>query len=261
MGSGATSETALFDAFVDGFRERLHATWQPGQQIVVEPGVVALIGRSPELLDGRVLVTDDRAVDFLTAHHHELRARVVNVFSRAVQCAGVLTDAGGYRAEPATAMVCSDLSAIPAVDLPDGLTLERVSDQPTGTEVALENAAAAALRSEPDAAPGQDLAGFVAYLRAIPHAHYLAATDAAGTVRATAAAAVFGRTTGVYFVNTDQEWRGRGVATAMTAAALRSAVAAGAELAFLDASALGRSIYLRLGFTPVSENTLFVRTG
>jgi len=260
MGS-ETWGTTLVDAFVDGFRDRLHATRQSGQEIVDEPGVVALIGRSRERLDGRVLVTDDRAVDFLRSRHSELCARVVNVLSAAEQCARLFTDAGRYRAEPATAMVRGDLTTIPAIDLPEGLTLQTVSDQPSGTDVALEDAAAAALRSEPDAAPGQDLAGFVDYLRSIPNARYVAATDGAGIVRATAAAAVFGRTTGVYFVNTDQEWRGRGVGTAMTAAALRRAIADGAEVAVLDASALGRSIYLSLGFTPVSETTLFVRTG
>jgi len=63
----------------------------------------------------------------------------------------------------------------------------------------------------------------------------------------------------VFFVDTEVAWRGRGVGTAMTAAALRAAAGDGAQRAFLDSSALGLSIYRRLGFEKVSEGTLFVR--
>jgi predicted acetyltransferase len=82
--------------------------------------------------------------------------------------------------------------------------------------------------------------------------------DDGGVVRATAAAASWGRTAGVFFVNTDPAWRGRGVGTVMTAAALRSASDAGAQRAYLDASALGLSIYQRLGFASVGAVTQYV---
>jgi ribosomal protein S18 acetylase RimI-like enzyme len=155
-------------------------------------------------------------------------------------------------------MVHRDLGAIGDVPLPAGLTL-----RPVGTaaradaEVALPDAAAAALRSDPTMPSGTDLDSFVAYLEAIPDTRFLAAVDGVGVVRATAAAATWAGTAAVFFVNTDPGWRGRGIGTAMTAAALRAAVAAGADRACLDASALGLSIYQRLGFTSVGQLTQY----
>ena len=246
--------------FVGGFRDRVRSSAKPGQQLIDEPGVVALLGTSPHLLDGRVLVTDDRAADVLRGRLSELCARVVNVFAGAERCAAMLAAEAGYRREPAAAMVHDRLADIDELDLPDGLTIRTVS--PTASDgVSLEAAAVAALRSDPGAAPVAELVGFVGYLRSIPNAHYLAATDNDGEVRATAAAAVFGSTTSVYFVNTDPSWRRRGVGAAITAAALRRAARAGAERAVLDSSALGRSIYRRLGFDVASETTLFVGKG
>jgi GNAT superfamily N-acetyltransferase len=250
------------DDFVRGFRRRILAMRQDGQQLVDEPGIVALLGTSPQALDGRALVTSDDALEVLQEHLSGLSARVVNVFAAAQACHRLLSETGAYRLEPCTAMVHGDLGSIRALDLPDGLSLRPVSRASDPSEgVALEDAAAAALRSDPSASPVADLAGFVGYLRSVPNARYLAATDSEGVVRATAAAAVFGSTAGVFFVDTEHAWRGRGVGTAMTVAALRTAVEAGADNACLDASELGLSIYLRLGFTPVSATTLFVREG
>ncbi|RNM13660.1 GNAT family N-acetyltransferase [Nocardioides pocheonensis] len=246
------------DHYVRGFRERVRVMRRPGQEIIEGPGLVGLIG-GPDAVDGRVLVTDDRALDLFGERLPALNALVVTVFAGADVCHRLVEETGGYRADPATAMVCPDLATVPHPPLPEGLTLRPVGE-PTESAVPLEQAAAAALEADSGASPVEELAGFVAYLRSIPHARMLAATDAAGHVRATSASAIFGRTAAVYFVNTDPGWRGRGVGTAMTAAALRAAADAGAKDAILDASALGHSLYQRLGFTSVSPNTLFVRT-
>jgi ribosomal protein S18 acetylase RimI-like enzyme len=239
----------------------VRASRKPGQELLDEPGLVALLGTSAELLDGRVLITDDRAAGALHDRLTELSARVVNVFAAAQRCAATLAAQAGYRPEPAAAMMHARLAAIDGPDLPAGLTIRPVCTvSPTAPgEVSLEDAAAAAMRSDPGATPMADLAGFVGYLRSVPNAHYLVATDGDGGIRATAAAAVFGSTTSVYFVNTDREWRRRGVGAAITAAALRRAAQAGAERAVLDSSSLGRSIYRRLGFQVVSETTIFLR--
>lgn len=263
MGNEPGHDETLLPTFVDGFRERLLASRKPGQELLDEPGLLALLGTSPELLDGRVLVTDDRAAGVLHDRVADLSARVVNVFAGAERCAATLAAEAGYRHEPAVAMVHARLAAIDEIDLPDGLTIRPVSTASRATphEVLLEAAAEAAMRSDPGAAPMADLAGFVGYLRSVPNAHYVVATDDEGNVRATAAAAVFGSTTSVYFVNTDPAWRRRGVGAAITAAALRRAAGAGAERAVLDSSALGRPIYRRLGFQVVSETSLFLREG
>jgi len=260
--------TAAVEDYVLGFRERIHAMWQPGLEILDGPGIVGLIGRGGDTLEGRVLVTDDRALDLLARRLPRLFARVTYVFDEAGGCRRLLSEAGSYRATRCTAMVCDDLGAIPELPLPAGLRLRAVragdhggDDAGDDGRVALVDAAVAALRSDPEMAPTANLADFVGYLRSVPSTRYLAAVDEDGVVRATAAAATWASTAGVFFVNTDPAWRGRGVGTAMTAAALRKAATDGAERACLDASDLGRSIYLRLGFEPVGGITQFVQEG
>jgi GNAT superfamily N-acetyltransferase len=245
-------------AYVDGFRDRLRAMRRPGHGSVDEPGIVGLIGRGPAARDGRVLVTDDRALPVLAARHEDLLAYVVYVFDDAEASRLLLDRSGRYRPNPCTAMVSEELGEIPEVSLPTGLHLARVATASGDEGVPLAGAASAAIRSDPDMSPTTDLDSFVGYLRSIPSTHFLAAVDDDGTVRATSASATWGPTAGVFFVNTDPDWRGQGVGTAMTAAALRVARAAGARRACLDASDLGLSIYLRLGFEPVGAITQFV---
>jgi GNAT superfamily N-acetyltransferase len=250
---------ASIDDYASGFRDRLRAMQRPGQDVVDEPGILGLVGASAEALDGRVLVLDDRALGLLEARVHELFARVVFVYEQAAACHELLSRQHHLRPMVCTAMVCDDLHSIPELSLPEGLDLRPVTaSPPVDDEVALADAAAVAIRSDPAMAPTTDPAAFLDYLRSVPNTRYLAGVDADGVVRATAAAASWDRTTGVFFVNTDPSWRGRGVGTAMTAAALRAAAAAGAERACLDASALGLSIYQRLGFASVGAVTQYV---
>ncbi|MDQ2959997.1 MAG: GNAT family N-acetyltransferase [Candidatus Dormibacteraeota bacterium] len=76
---------------------------------------------------------------------------------------------------------------------------------------------------------------------------------------ATAGCSTLDADANAFFVNTDPRWRGQGVAAAMTASALNWAHESGAQTASLDASTAGLSIYLRLGFEPVSPTTRFAR--
>ena len=255
------SGTAV-EEYLDAFRDRVATMRRPGQELRDEPGLLALLGLGVDTLDGRVVVSSDAAYDVLEARRHELFARVVLVFDDAPRACRLMSRQAGYRSDRATAMVCPDLAARALeARMPPGLTVRPVQVDPAEADppaVPLRAAADAALRSDPTAAPASDLDGFVAYLRSVPAARFLAAVDGGGTVRATAAAAIWRRTSGVFFVNTDPAWRGRGVASAMTAAVLRSATEAGAERALLDASALGRALSLRLGFEAVAELTMFV---
>src|SRR4051794_398638 len=253
------ADARAVDDFARGFRARVAAMRQPGQELLDLPGIVALLGTSAEALDGRVLVTGDDAATVLRDRLADLSARVVNVFAAAQTSHRLLSETGDYRSSACTAMVHGDLARIPETELAEGLRLQPVALTTGSAGVPIEDAAAAALRSDPTAGPLDHLDGFVAYLRAAPNARYLAAVDRDGAVRATAATGIFDGTASVFFVNTDPGWRGRGVGTAMTAAALRVAAEAGGRQAYLDSSALGLSIYLRLGFVPVSPATLFVR--
>ena len=65
---------------------------------------------------------------------------------------------------------------------------------------------------------------------------------------ATATLVLAGGIAGIHDVSTVPEARGRGIGTAMTAAALQAAHAQGFEIAFLQPSPMGRPLYERLGF-------------
>ena len=102
-------------------------------------------------------------------------------------------------------------------------------------------------------------ATFADYLRSLPSTVRLfAGVDADGAVRATSGCDAFGPAASVFFVNTDPEWRGRGVGRAMTAVALDAARQRGARHASLDATGAALRIYERLGFESVTQATRFM---
>jgi hypothetical protein len=81
----------------------------------------------------------------------------------------------------------------------------------------------------------------------------------AGRDVTTAASYVVGGDVGIFNVATPAEHRGRGYGAAITGRAVREGFAAGAELAYLQASALGESVYRRLGFREVVIYELLMR--
>jgi ribosomal protein S18 acetylase RimI-like enzyme len=209
----------------------------------------------------RLLVTEDRGHDVLCALLENARAGMVDVFSAAAQCARLIDGNPAWRAETVMAMICRELQTVPAVSLPDELTLRPVrrltQDAPDG--VALEDAVAAASGADPRI---DDPRGIAAFLRSLPTAMQLfAAVDTDGVVRATAGAGAFGNHASVIFINTVPAWRGRGVGRAMTAAALRAAAQSGAHQAGLDATEAGLGIYRQLGFEVVTAIRRFSRSG
>jgi GNAT superfamily N-acetyltransferase len=66
-----------------------------------------------------------------------------------------------------------------------------------------------------------------------------------------------GRTIGVYTIATIESARRRGYGAAMTARVMADGVAAGCDVAALQASVMGRPIYERLGFRTVVRYTAF----
>jgi GNAT superfamily N-acetyltransferase len=85
--------------------------------------------------------------------------------------------------------------------------------------------------------------------------YYLARVD--GRDVATAAAFTIGAATAVFSVATTPKERRKGYGAAVTAYAVNDAFAAGAELAALQSSALGVSVYERLGFREVERYVLY----
>ncbi len=70
-----------------------------------------------------------------------------------------------------------------------------------------------------------------------------------------------GRTIGVYSIATIESARRRGFGAAMTARVVADGVAAGCDVAALQASEMGRPIYERLGFRTVVRYTAYVDPG
>ena len=73
----------------------------------------------------------------------------------------------------------------------------------------------------------------------------------------TAVGFIIDGTTGIFSVATPEEHRGRGYGAAITAQAVRDGFHAGADLAGLQSSPMGESVYRRLGFREVERYTLF----
>jgi ribosomal protein S18 acetylase RimI-like enzyme len=75
----------------------------------------------------------------------------------------------------------------------------------------------------------------------------------------TAASYVVDGDVGIFNVATPAEYRGRGYGATITGRAVREGFAAGAELAYLQSSAIGESMYRRLGFREVVTYLLLTR--
>lgn len=235
----------------------------PAEHTVLDrPGLCGTLG-SAEHPGGRVLITDDRAAPVLETLIAELPAQIVLVFSAAERCRRLIEQTAGWYGEPATAMICRDLAHLSECAMPAGLSVRTVHRAPQDPDdgVPLDQAAQACLRADPRTAD-VSLPAYIGVLQALPsNTRLFAAVDSENRVCATAGSSALGSDAHAYFVSTDRQWRGRGVATAMTTTALGWAYRAGAREASLDASPPGVSIYLRLGFEPVSDTTLFTRFG
>jgi GNAT superfamily N-acetyltransferase len=244
------------ELYRDAFVARRARLRQPGEEVWAAPGACGVVGTA----DGsvRLLVTDDRALDDLAALLGRSRAGVVTTFDGAARATALLRGDPDWRAErPVTAMVRHDLDGLPGPPLPDGLALRPVRRLAEDDGVPLEAAVACAAAADPSIEQPEVLA---AYLRTLPPTlRLVAAVDAAGTVRGTAGCDAGGEDAGVLFVDTHPAWQGRGIASALTAAALRAAASAGARRATLDATDVALSVYRRLGFEPAGRIERFTR--
>ena len=251
--------TTATDIYIESFLARCETFLGSGGRAVAAPGIHGLLAEGDEPV-ARLLVTDDRGTDALPAVLRDARRGMISVLAAAVRCAQLMHRHPGWRPDTATAMVCRDLRTVPEVALPGELMFRTVrrlpGDGPDG--VPLEDAVAAAVLAAPSITDPPDV--FADYLRSLPPAFRLfAAVDGDGVVHATSGSAAFGTDATVLFVNTDPGWRGRGIGTAMTTAALRAARDSGARRASLDSSDAGARIYQRIGFESVGGTTRYLR--
>jgi GNAT superfamily N-acetyltransferase len=252
--------TPPIDAYRAAFLARCDAMERPGHRRLSEPAVHGVVSSS----DGppaRLLVIDDRALDVVAGLLPDVSAGTITVLATAPRCTDLLSGRAAWKAKTTTAMVGRDLHLVPELPLPSGLTLRPVRRSPDDPAdgVALRDAVAVAIRADPSEG---DPDALERYLSALPSGMQLfAAVDGDDVVRATSGFGVFDRQASVVFVNTEPGSRRRGIGRAMTATALRAALAAGAQQACLDASDVARPIYRRLGFEVVDGATQFSRVG
>jgi ribosomal protein S18 acetylase RimI-like enzyme len=248
------------DSYAAAFESRCAASGDSRAQRVDGPGVRGLVSFDAASKT-QLLVLDDRALSLLDALLPLASAGTIRVYRAARRCAGLLQQDARWSAKPVTAMVCSELHAVPEPPLPPGLSrrsVRRVPEDAAGG-VPLFDAVMAAERA---AAPNDVIVDeLVTHLTVLPPgSRILAAVDDDGVVRGTSASRTFGTDAYVFFVNTDPDWRRRGVGLSMTAAALRCAASTGATRASLDASGPAAALYRRLGFTAGAAMTQFSRT-
>ena len=153
---------------------------------------------------------------------------------------------------PVVAMQRSSLAGLPELPVPAGIVVQPVDLSGAADSVSVEEALLVdMLHGGTDAEIARrDLPLEADALRLLPGITLLAAVDEGGSCVATAGTRVVGRTALVSAVATIPQYRRRGIAAALTSAALRSAREGGATRAFLDAAA-GETVYGRLGFEPL----------
>jgi len=212
--------------------------------------------------DARLLVTDDKALSLLHEMLPSVSAGTIKVLDTAPVCRALLDQTHSWARESTTAMVCLDLNAVPDLPIPDGLTFHPVLRSPAdGTiGIPLAHAAAAYLHAQADATATPPLDQFISYLGSLPdRARLFAAVDESGVVQATSASEATDEDARVFFISTHPSCRGRGIGTAMTAAALHDAACFGSRQASLESTHAGIGIYTRLTFEPVSAVSVYHR--
>lgn len=196
------------------------------------------------------LPTPER-IDAAVAELHALRAKhgvpvgwLVGPSSRPTDLGRQLEARGLEHRVTLTPMTIT-LDALPIVSPVPGLTIERVEDP-----AAYEAWIVAEHRGFEEA--GEPDSGLAAIRRAMgvghgyPLHHFLGRLD--GAPVATSTLLPGGGIAGIHDVSVVPEARRRGIATAMTLAALQAGRALGYEIAFLQPSSMGRPVYERIGF-------------
>lgn len=144
---------------------------------------------------------------------------------------------------------------LPDAPLPAGVTFDRVEDAAGAHDFGLVSGAAYATYGMP---PQVAHAQFEdERMLAQPHvAAFVARLD--GTPVAAAMTLVSHGVSGIYWVGTTPEARGRGLAEACTRLATNAGFDLGARVAALQASVMGEPIYLRMGYREITRYPWYV---
>jgi GNAT superfamily N-acetyltransferase len=169
--------------------------------------------------------------------------------SGAAQAAGFM----GPNTMPGMAV---DIERIPEVVVPDGYRFERLS--PTSDPSGWEAAAASAFGLHPEVARmlGPGTIGADSAADAPVQFYQVSCGD---EIVGSSMMSLRDGVAGMYSVATVAEHRGKGVGACLTALPLQSAQKLGYRVGILQASAMGRPVYQRLGFEDADSVSYFVR--
>jgi GNAT superfamily N-acetyltransferase len=156
----------------------------------------------------------------------------------------------GYTRLGRMPVMAADLSRVPGLTRPAGLTIEQVSGRP-GVEEYVDAYLAAFGFAENlrDALVDTEMRSLDSMIRLVGRVD--------GRVVATSAVLLGAGVAGLYWIATVPEYRGRGIGAELTTAAMRVARDHGAAVGTLQASTMGEPVYRRLGFTEVGEVVLY----
>jgi ribosomal protein S18 acetylase RimI-like enzyme len=256
----SVTSTTVAD-YAAAFQRHAASLLPAGHRLIDHDGLLGFAG-TPAWPDARLLVTDDKALSLLHEMLFSVSAGTIKVLDTAPGCRALLDQTPSWVRDSVTAMVCLDLNAVPDLPIPDGLTFHPVRRSPTDETdgTALTHAAAAYLHAQAAATTTAPLDQFISYLRSLPdRVRLFAAVDGSGVVQATSASEATDEDARVFFVSTHPSCRGRGIGTAMTAAALHDAARSGSRKASLESTHAGIGIYTRLTFEPVSAVSVYHR--
>jgi GNAT superfamily N-acetyltransferase len=248
-------EDRVVAAMLASWRDRVGGI--EGGEVVELDGLVLALSNLPAVDQSVTLVERDPAdpVAALTAAEERFRSRglplgVKVVVGRFPAIESAVRALGLERVvtEPVMAVRVEDVAHEPA---PGGVSIRRVT-------TAYDRAAAVTVEM---AVFGTERAVAEALVPAAiadePKMRSYVATEG-GAAIAAAHVRRDGRTVGVFGVGTVESARGRGIGAAITSFAVQDHLDL-ADLAWLESSDLGRSVYERLGFRPIGRSEVWVR--
>ena len=148
----------------------------------------------------------------------------------------------------------ADLAALPAGLLPSGVEIELVRDERALAEVC--EVLMAGFEMPPVAGEAIARLGVLGFGDDMPLHTFIARLD--GKAVATSLGVMTGGATALFNIATLPEARGRGVGRAVTLAAMRDGAIHEARIAVLQSSAMGHSVYARIGFRDFAEYRVFL---
>ncbi|HSO30179.1 MAG TPA: GNAT family N-acetyltransferase [Candidatus Sulfomarinibacteraceae bacterium] len=246
-----------YRAILDGFagpdvRTALHWPLVVGRTPVAIPAFNRVMASDPAAVPPTTII--DAALDELDdmpAYSWWLPPGPARALAPILAARGFRDDDG-----PGEPAMWVDTAGLGALERPAGVEIDRVRSAEE-SDVATATAVTGFELPHRFAGPMADMFRGAAARTASPIRMFLARLD--GRPVATSIGVLDGDMVGIYNVATVPEARGRGIGRAITLATLLDARARGARIGLLESSAMGRSVYRRLGFAEAGTFRVLIR--